>query len=419
VKYCTPLVILALLFHLPFVFVVMGGATLSIVFNLLDKKETNPRFRQLAQDLLGKALHPSWLLFLGVIPIVCISALQLQIYGSAPDKLMQWGVMLALIVLGFVLLLLYQYTFARRDVAFLLHIGCGIAGLFSLVHGYLLFIYNKGILLYPAMWEAMPNPLDFTSFLSFFPTFLPMFVLFALIGLAIGGGFMVGKFGSKKMVAAKGAEYTGFACKVGLYVALVFTALQPAVVFWHFTFLPRAAVSWPVLVVGLSIMVLGMLVCLCIYGALLRPGSFFEKLVVALLFLNVGAFVADDYVTRDAALYEQCQYVESKAVKAMPRPAGYNPVVQGQEIYEMKCMACHTMDGSPKVGPSFKGIFDRTETVLREGKEVEVIIDEAYVRRAILSPAADLVKGYQNLMTQQNLSEDELQEIIAYLQTAK
>ena len=42
----------------------------------------------------------------------------------------------------------------------------------------------------------------------------------------------------------------------------------------------------------------------------------------------------------------------------------------GAQLYTNKgCVACHSIDGSPRVGPTFKGLIGKTETVLRNGKE--------------------------------------------------
>jgi cytochrome c oxidase subunit 2 len=71
----------------------------------------------------------------------------------------------------------------------------------------------------------------------------------------------------------------------------------------------------------------------------------------------------------------------------------------GKELLEKHgCLGCHSLDGSPKVGPTFKGIWGRPVTVLTGGKERAVIVDEAYLRRSILEPNADVVKGFQPVM---------------------
>jgi cytochrome c oxidase subunit 2 len=62
------------------------------------------------------------------------------------------------------------------------------------------------------------------------------------------------------------------------------------------------------------------------------------------------------------------------------------------------CLGCHSLDGSKKVGPSFQGIWGRQVTVLTGKVERTIVSDESYLRRSIVEPAADLVKGYPSVM---------------------
>ncbi|MCU4173762.1 cytochrome c oxidase subunit II [Carboxylicivirga sp. N1Y90] len=84
------------------------------------------------------------------------------------------------------------------------------------------------------------------------------------------------------------------------------------------------------------------------------------------------------------------------------------------------CNACHTIDGSKLVGPSYKGVLGSTRTVITDGKEREVFGDEAYIRRSIYEPNADVVKGYdQGLMLsyKDQVTEEELQHLIEYFKS--
>jgi cytochrome c oxidase subunit 2 len=86
------------------------------------------------------------------------------------------------------------------------------------------------------------------------------------------------------------------------------------------------------------------------------------------------------------------------------------------------CLDCHSIDGSDVVGPTFKRIYGRKSIVITEGKEREVDTDEAYLRRSILRPEADIVKGYPaEIMPsfEEDLSEKEINVIIQYLKDLK
>lgn len=96
--------------------------------------------------------------------------------------------------------------------------------------------------------------------------------------------------------------------------------------------------------------------------------------------------------------------------------------VRGFELLKEKgCTGCHTTDGSNLVGPTFKGIFMRRTRVNREGREVEIVADEEYIKNSIVEPSRDVVKDYPQLMPsyRDSIKEDELKYIIEYLKTLK
>lgn len=94
----------------------------------------------------------------------------------------------------------------------------------------------------------------------------------------------------------------------------------------------------------------------------------------------------------------------------------------GARLYQDKgCGACHSTDGSPKIGPTLKGVYGHRLTVLTGGKEREIIADDAYLRRSLIDPQADIVKGFPPIMPSQKgqLSQTEIDALVEYLETLK
>jgi cytochrome c oxidase subunit 2 len=86
------------------------------------------------------------------------------------------------------------------------------------------------------------------------------------------------------------------------------------------------------------------------------------------------------------------------------------------------CLACHSLDGSKIVGPSWKGLYGTKETVLTKGKEREITVDSAYVMNSIYNPNDDIVKGFKKglmLSYKNELKEDDIKEIIKFMETLK
>jgi cytochrome c oxidase subunit 2 len=91
---------------------------------------------------------------------------------------------------------------------------------------------------------------------------------------------------------------------------------------------------------------------------------------------------------------------------------------EGERLLTLKgCIACHSLDGSKVIGPTFQGLFGREEVVTTDGVKRTITVDEEYLRRSILEPAADIVEGYEPLMPAQGnlLTDAELEAIIEYL----
>lgn len=84
------------------------------------------------------------------------------------------------------------------------------------------------------------------------------------------------------------------------------------------------------------------------------------------------------------------------------------------------CTACHGLDDDIGGAPPFRGIFGRKTTVVVDGEEKQIVVDEDYLRRAIVEPGAELVKGYDDDMDPpEDMSPEELEKIIEYLKVLK
>ncbi|MDD2357998.1 MAG: cytochrome c oxidase subunit II [Thiovulaceae bacterium] len=80
--------------------------------------------------------------------------------------------------------------------------------------------------------------------------------------------------------------------------------------------------------------------------------------------------------------------------KLSPHDTG-TPKSEGEILFQtLGCVACHSLDGSIIVGPSFQGIFGKKVKVLTNGKPREVLVDETYIRDSVRTPTKDVVEGF-------------------------
>lgn len=98
-----------------------------------------------------------------------------------------------------------------------------------------------------------------------------------------------------------------------------------------------------------------------------------------------------------------------------------SPTATGRRIMQnIGCFACHSVDGTKLVGPSFKGIWGATHTVTTGRDKREIEVDEEYIRRSVYDPNADVVEGFNRglmLSYEGQLSEEDVENIIEYLKT--
>ncbi len=92
--------------------------------------------------------------------------------------------------------------------------------------------------------------------------------------------------------------------------------------------------------------------------------------------------------------------------------------VAGQRLFEQyACHTCHKMDGQGR-GPSLIGVFGKS-VALQNGSSV--VVNEAYIRESVLTPAAKVVAGYQPIMPtfKGQVSEEGIMQLIAYIKSLK
>lgn len=99
-------------------------------------------------------------------------------------------------------------------------------------------------------------------------------------------------------------------------------------------------------------------------------------------------------------------------------PEGKPLAEVGAELFKKNaCNTCHTVDGSPLVGPSLKGLFGKTEA-FEDGSSAAV--DENYLRQSILQPQAKIVKGFTGAnMPPFVLKDWKIDAIIEYIKSVK
>jgi len=95
-----------------------------------------------------------------------------------------------------------------------------------------------------------------------------------------------------------------------------------------------------------------------------------------------------------------------------------DPVARGQKAFEAYgCQACHSIDGSDAVGPTFLNAFGRT-VELEDGTTMTA--DSNYFYNAIVDPNLQIVSGFAPAMPQNfadQLSDQQIKDMIAFIKS--
>jgi cytochrome c oxidase subunit 2 len=99
--------------------------------------------------------------------------------------------------------------------------------------------------------------------------------------------------------------------------------------------------------------------------------------------------------------------------------AAMTPAERGQRLYVNEgCSQCHSIDGTEKTGPSFKGIWGQTHQFTNAAP---TIVDENYIRESIIDPSAKILAGREDKMNsfQGKFTDEELGYLIKFIQSRK
>ncbi len=87
-------------------------------------------------------------------------------------------------------------------------------------------------------------------------------------------------------------------------------------------------------------------------------------------------------------------------------------------VQKYGCAACHSIDGSELVGPSWKGIYESQEAL---GDGTSVTVNDEYITESIKDPNAKVVQGFTAGLMPATLgvTDEEIPHLIEYIKSLK
>jgi len=108
----------------------------------------------------------------------------------------------------------------------------------------------------------------------------------------------------------------------------------------------------------------------------------------------------------------QSKTAETEFAEGTPEFIGHNL------FNDMACGACHTINGSLKLGPSLQNQYGK-EILHTDG--TLLIVNDNYIRESLINPLRYIVEGYTPIMPSYApiLKENDIENLIAYIKTIK
>jgi len=398
---------LILFIHLPYVGVLIGGSTVSLLLAFLGMEKRDPAFLRFSRELMatvwtGKAA----LLMFGFAPLLVVWIVYARIFFTGdPLPWSFWSAILALLLLGFALL--QRYRSAEGESSFFpsTRFGAGASGLLGVLLAFFLFSGGYGILFDPGKLQLLQKQIWF--FLSW--NAVVKFLLFLTLFFGMTGGVIL-LIGDRDPEEPD-AGYRSLVSDVGASVTVLATLILPVFLLLDLITLPRVALSPAVFAAATVVLLLSLAVCLTLYRAGGKGGGATGTPVAALYVLILIAVLAHDHAAVGSAYRDRIDYLGLQAPametvhsegepRTAPAAAARESEESGKEVFERVCSGCHRFD-IRVVGPPLN------ERVPRYGGDVEKL--KAFIRKPVkVNP------GYPS-MPVLGLPEKEIDAVARYL----
>ena len=406
------LLVLLFLLHILFVNFMVGGVTLSFIFEIIGLK--NKKYDALAYEISRTVtVNKSLAVVLGVAPLLAINlAYTTYFYTATSLTGIAWLMVIPAVTVAFLLTYVHKYTWEKLENNKPVHLGLAFMGLALFWFIPFIFLANVNLMLFPNRWP------DVQGFISavLLQNVIPRYLHFMLATIAVASLFAVGWFGRKKYDIKKSLpEFTKDEVKHKFYlIAFIATLMQ---------FIVGPLLLFTLPVHGLSLLLYGL-----IFPGMLAVIFFMfliwfeiktnEKIigrhfwsVIALLTFTVICMAFGRHYYRERAITPHRQlvtekteefYWKSEAARTRLRMGiSKEPAKSaGETGFDKNCGVCHAKT-TVLVGPSLEEIYE---------------LYEDYPKGIVeWSKAPEVIRGGAVMPSFAHLGDDELLEISKYM----
>jgi cytochrome c len=378
--------ILILLFFLfiPFISIVFGGVTLSLIYRLKGIKENNNQYIRFSRDLVETlTINKSIGIVIGIVPLLTSILVFAQLlHSTGAGTVILMVIAFVLNTIGLILIYTYRYSFTINSIfgsikeynpneevhqaikkyyegTGLLSTKSAVAGVISLFFALWLFIGGITISVHPEIWK---DSLKLVYFLFSWHV-LSAFMQFIAAAFAITGGAILFAFfyweGGKNNLDD---DYKNFVKTAAVRISFTGTLLLPLFMVTGVLGLPVSALSTWVFGASAIALILIFIAYNFLY-AMVKESSikYSGHLFFALLFVLL-TFIVKDQLAMSNSTKVQTAILSANFDKYLAELKGGGKVaeVSGEEIYQVRCSSCHKFDVK-LVGPPYKETMPKYE----------------------------------------------------------
>lgn len=383
------LLTLSLFLFIPFIGLILGGATLAYFYKNIAQKKDNHFYLRFAKDIIDTVTVSKAVgIALGIIPLLTIILILIQLLHEMPIPTISYLlVAFVFICIALVLIYTFKYTFTFSDIYDSIK---DIHPVSETVHkeiesfkegnknlGSNTAIYGL-ILLYAAFWVIVAA-LSYIVFRSDFADkglfsvlfsweVLSRFIYMLAASFMFTGAAILFNFfywdGGKKI---ENSEYKEFVKNHSTRITLIPAVILPLFLLINLLGIPNDALSSVVFGFAFIALLLVFWVYHLLYHLIKEPTSKFSGMLFFVALCSILAILVKDQVTIANATELQTELMSANydqfvsKLEASEKPA---KKISGEEIFNNICSSCHAFDhkivGPPynQTLPTFEGKMD-------------------------------------------------------------
>lgn len=417
------LLVLTYILLLPYLSILFGSLSLSLFFS--RKKETDNKYYRFAKELIDQITFNKSVSFaLGIVPLIssafCYAQL-LHLTGlNVPEYILISTVFLAV---SLVLIYTFKYTFHLKDIfefasrkgtgteipgelsnytskTSSLHKKAGWYGWLFLVVSIYLFIASVQLAADSANWSENNNLIG----LIFSLKALFYFIQFFVASFAITAAIVLYKYFKTEPEFTGEKDYLDIVRNYSLKIGAVATIILPLLIILNVMVKPVESFSFDVFGYALLALIIVLFIAILFYVMLKESSTKFASLLIYLFVLLFAFLIIKDQYAFDTSTKKQFAILaanyEEYQKKVKEEFGLVAEVINGADIYNGKCIACHQFDRK-LVGPPYQEVLPKYE-----GKREDLV-------KFVLNPVK--VNPEYPPMPNQGLKPKEAEAVVDYI----